>query len=84
MANSIKDLFQEHPASVDETYGEHFAFALGASFSLFRAAGAALVHALFPFLCVKTASDTIIRMHDDMTERRRHAAANAQGDLSRA
>ena len=38
----IASLFTEHPASVDESYGEHFMFALRSSTMLFAAAGAAL------------------------------------------
>jgi hypothetical protein len=77
MARSLSDLFNDHPASVDETYWEHFAYASGASGTLFKAAFAALIHAVFPFLCVRTASDTIIAMHDDMTARRAHAEEGA-------
>ena len=73
MARSLTSLFRDHPASVDETYWQHFGYASAASGTLFKAAFAALVHAVFPFLCVRTASDTIITMHEDMTARRRHA-----------
>ena len=50
------NLFTAHPASVGETYAEHcrFAFRFGARMT---AGGvAAMVHALFPFLFVTTAS----------------------------
>ena len=43
----LKRMFLDHPASVDETYGEHMAFAGNASFKLFKAAFACLVHASF-------------------------------------
>jgi len=52
----IKRLFTEHPESVDETYLEHARFAAGFSLRLFAAAGAAALHAVFPFLFEKTAS----------------------------
>lgn len=48
--------FLAHPASVDETYFEHMRFALGFCFWLALAAGAALIHAVFPALCETTAS----------------------------
>lgn len=52
----MNNLFTAHPASVGETYAEHcrFAFRFGAR----MAAGgvAAMLHALFPFLFVTTAS----------------------------
>ena len=60
----ITVLFTEHPASVDETFGEHFLFAMKFSGLLFAAAGAALVHALLPFLFEKTASTIIARLYE--------------------
>ena len=59
----IANLFTAHPASVDETFGEHFVFALTFSGLLFVAAGAALIHALLPFLCEKTASRIVARLY---------------------
>ena len=56
--------FTEHPASVDETYGEHFRFALGFSLTLFAAAGAALIHALLPFAFEKTASKLVAKLYN--------------------
>lgn len=55
--------FLQHPASVDETYFQHMAFATGFSLALFRAAFAALLHAFVPSLCERTASDEIRQMH---------------------
>jgi hypothetical protein len=51
--------FTAHPASVGQTYGEHFAFAL--AFGLRMALGglAAIVHAVFPFVFITTASRTV-------------------------
>ncbi len=59
----LTDAFTAHPASVDETYLEHFAFALRFSGLLFAAAFAALVHAFLPFLFEKTASGLIRRLY---------------------
>lgn len=59
----ILSAFTAHPASVDETYGEHFRFALGFAGTLFLAAGAALIHALLPFCFEKTASRIIARLY---------------------
>ena len=56
----LNKLFFEHPASVDEGYFEHMAFALRFTSTLGLAAGAALVHAVIPCLFEKTAS-TIVR-----------------------
>lgn len=59
----ILNAFTDHPASVDETYGEHFRFALGFSGTLFLAAGAALIHAILPFCFEKTASRIVARLY---------------------
>lgn len=51
--------FTEHPRAVGETYGEHFAVAVGVSRQLAGAAVAALVHAVVPRFHESTASDRI-------------------------
>lgn len=66
----MTNLFTDHPASVGESYGEHAVFAAGCSLKLFRASCAAAVHAIFPFLCVKTASGIIDDLHHDMVTHR--------------
>ena len=55
----LRKLFLDHPWSVDETYLQHFAFALLFSIRLFGAAFAALVHALLPCAFEKTTSKTV-------------------------
>ncbi|MFY0692074.1 MAG: hypothetical protein JXR14_09170 [Paracoccaceae bacterium] len=62
--HAILNLFTAHPGSVEETYGEHFRFALGFSALLFAAAFAALVHAILPFLFEKTASRLIAQLYE--------------------
>ncbi len=80
----IQRLFTEHPRSVDESYFQHLAAALGFSVRLALAALACLVHAFLPFLFVKTGSAMITTLHDRMvTNRHRRPAsapAGAQGD----
>ncbi|MEO0994317.1 MAG: DUF6356 family protein [Pseudomonadota bacterium] len=56
-------LFLTHPRSVDESYVEHFAFALWFSGRLATAAAAALCHAVLPFTCEKTASRIIAELY---------------------
>ena len=51
--------FTAHPASVGETYGEHFRFALGFGVRMTLGGLAAMIHAVFPFLFVTTASRTL-------------------------
>lgn len=62
-------LFTAHPASVDETFGEHFLFAFRFAALLFAAAGAALVHAFLPFLFEKTASRIVARLYQRTNNR---------------
>jgi hypothetical protein len=64
-------LFLSHPQSVDESYGEHFLFALGFASRLFGAALAALVHAVIPCLFETTASRMIRQMHEHIARRGR-------------
>lgn len=66
---TLKRLFTEHPAMVGETYPEHMRTALGFAGPLAVAAGAALVHAFLPFLCVTAASDRVKRLYARMTRR---------------
>ena len=55
--------FTDHPREVGESYFEHMAIAM--SFGARMAVGAAgcFVHAVFPFLCVRTGSGTINQLH---------------------
>jgi hypothetical protein len=69
MSARITKLFTDHPASVDETYFGHMAFAGWFASRLFLAGGAALVHAFLPFLCETTAS-TIVRELYERTSKR--------------
>ncbi|MGR3503273.1 DUF6356 family protein [Pseudaestuariivita sp.] len=62
-------LFTDHPKAVDETYFQHMGVALGFAGTLALAAGAALVHALIPALCEKTASTTIARLYAKTSKR---------------
>ena len=62
-ASPFARVFLDHPASVDESYVEHMGFALRFAFWLGVAAGAALIHALIPAACEKTASRIIRRLY---------------------
>lgn len=63
--NLIK-AFTEHPASVGETYGQHFFVALSFSFCMLKGAFCCAIHAFFPFLFTKTGSECIEGLHDRM------------------
>lgn len=64
----IKKWFTEHPASVNETYFEHFGNAMSFSGQLFRASIACLIHAFFPACCVKSGSKAITDLHNKMVK----------------
>ncbi len=65
-------IFTDHPASVGESYGEHLVTAAGFGLRMIVAGGACLVHAVLPFLFVKTGSAQITVLHDRMVANRRH------------
>nr|WP_295461702.1 DUF6356 family protein [Mesorhizobium sp.] len=69
MAARIVGLFTRHPGTVGESYFGHLRFAAWFSSRLFLAGGAALVHALLPFLFETTAS-RIVRELAERTHRR--------------
>jgi hypothetical protein len=62
--------FTEHPRSVGESYWEHMGVALSFAGALALGALASLVHALFPFLCTRTGSDIVLRLHQRVMKRR--------------
>jgi hypothetical protein len=72
MTARIAKLFTDHPASVDETYFGHMAFALWFASRLVMAASAALVHAFLPFL-FETAASSIVRELYERTAKRSRA-----------
>ncbi|MEL7159028.1 MAG: DUF6356 family protein [Actinomycetota bacterium] len=67
--------FTDHPADVGETYREHQQVALHFSRHLLKASLQAAVHAVLPWCFRTSASDTIARLHDEMTSGRRNRSA---------
>ena len=67
---SLKDRFTDHPATVGETYGEHFVSAMGFTATMIKATFCCGVHAIFPFLFEKTGSNCIRELHDRMVANR--------------
>lgn len=75
----MRRLFTEHPSSVGESYLEHMGQALSFAGPLLLASLACFVHAIFPFLCVKTGSRAVTRLHQRMvTNRDRRQAPAAE------
>ncbi len=54
--------FTKHPKSVNESYWQHCCFALNFAGKLSIAAFCAFVHAFFPFLFEKTASNIMFEL----------------------
>jgi hypothetical protein len=70
----IQRLFNEHPASVGESYREHLLRASWFAGRMLLGAAACFIHALLPFLFVKTGSETIVQLHTAMVANRRRVA----------
>lgn len=77
MNSSSRLSFTEHPATVGETYGQHFQSALGFSMSMIGGGLACLVHAVFPFLFETTGSAAIRSLHERMIAHRARVARAA-------
>ena len=69
----ISKLFTEHPTSVGETYTQHFGHALGFGTRLVLAGIACILHALLPFIFVRTGSRTVAQLNERMVIKRRAA-----------
>jgi Family of unknown function (DUF6356) len=72
--NALKRLFTDHPASVDETYGQHFLAAAGFGFRMIWGGVVCLVHALIPGAFCTKGSDLIGELHERMVTNRRRLA----------
>lgn len=62
-------LFVAHPARVNESYFQHQRMALSFAGPLFAAGLAALVHALVPGLCERTASNIVRDLNQRLQKR---------------
>jgi hypothetical protein len=63
--------FTDHLSAAGETYLVHLRTAAGFGWQMIAAGVACLIHALLPFLFVRTGSDCICRLHERMHARRR-------------
>ena len=72
---NVSKLFTDHPASVNETYFGHMAFAAWFASRLFMAGGAALVHAILPFMFETTASRIVRELYERTANRKPHHAS---------
>ena len=71
----------DHPTTVGETYWQHMGMAFSFAGAMIAAGFACLLHGIFPFLFVKTGSQTITDLHDRMvTNRSRHLPLGETAD----
>lgn len=61
----MRNIFTEHPHSIGETYFQHFCFAMIFGSKMIIGGLACVLHAVFPFLCKKTASNFLLAMTND-------------------
>ena len=73
----FRSLFVEHPASVDETYLQHFISAMSFGTRMIVAGVACMVHGLLPAVFMTRGSDTIYSLHERMVVKRRKNGRSA-------
>ena len=61
--------FTQHPKELGESYGAHFINASAFGLRMLAGGTAVLIHAIFPFLFVRTGSRTMDKLHRRMTGR---------------
>lgn len=66
----LRRLFLDHPASVGESYLEHFGVASRFGVRMVVGGVGALIHGLLPFACKTTGSRTIAALHAEMVAKR--------------
>jgi len=71
----FRRLFLDHPASVGESYGEHFGVATRFGVTMIAGGLAALVHGVLPCAFKTTGSRTIARLNREIAEKRAATAA---------
>ena len=72
----FRRLFLDHPATVGESYVEHFGVAGRFGMTMIKGGLGALVHAFVPALCKTRGSDTVAELHRQMGLKRGAVAAD--------
>ena len=70
LISNVNRAFSDHPASVGESYSEHFVTAGGFGWALLKASLACFVHAVLPFAFEKTGSKAITELLARMVSNR--------------
>ena len=66
----FRRLFLDHPASVGESYAEHFGVASRFGTAMVGGGLAGIVHAFLPFAFKTTGSRTVIRLNKQIVDKR--------------
>ena len=66
----IARLFTDHPASIGESYAEHFGVASRFGWRLTRGGLGCMMHAFLPFTCKTSGSDTVRELNDQLVAKR--------------
>jgi hypothetical protein len=74
----IVERFTEHPATVGETYGQHFVSAISFSATMLWAALCCAIHAFLPFIFETTGRSTIASLHDRMCVHRKRTESGTR------
>ncbi len=77
----IRRLFLDHPASVGESYVEHFGVASGFGLKMISGGVRCAVHGVLPFLWKTAGSDTVAALHAELVTKR-NAARAAQTQMN--
>lgn len=77
---NLRQCFTEHPASVNETYAQHFRAAAGIGMTMIGGGLACFAHALLPFTLVTRGSEIIIRLHERIVTQGRGAMDHSSRD----
>lgn len=77
----FRRLFLDHPASVGESYAEHFGVATGFGRKMIVGGLGAVIHGILPFAFKTTGSRTIAALHAEMVAKRT-AVRDAQTQLT--
>ena len=72
----FRRLFLDHPATVGESYTEHFGVAGRFGMTMIKGGLGALVHAFVPALCKTRGSDTVAELHRQIVLKRGAVAAD--------
>jgi len=65
----VKKYFIKHPNSVDETYLQHWFFAIKTGFSMMTAGFACIIHGFFPFVFINTGSRQVYKLAEKFSKR---------------